>query len=356
LEKQKYRLMERPFKFWILNDRQGWFYLVCITAFFLLGAGIPDAIHTAVKQQGKRHLTRQLLAQGTLIGGQFLRGKVHNAKTGAVLPMASLKISGGHSTVTDSEGYYALDLAVGDKAAPGTVLTIYLMDAKLGNDMVEVVVPADLSRDVRLEFKSDRYHVVAGTVVDKTTQALLPGIRVRAVPDEQGWATPPPAAVVTDEMGWFWIILDKEKYGNVSHVQLSAQDLQSGNYRDWSGLEQARSGIVIELDPLQKMFDPIPPNGGGSSTTASMGTICIKNETHQLVLISVHKTHPSNSGLYEYGAVVETKIGFGEEPCFDQIAVGSYKVVVHDPQIPSAHKEVYSAQVQRGMSSKILIR
>lgn len=283
---------------------------------------------------------------------RYLRGKVYHATTGRVLPGVSVKVSGGHSTVSDREGYFALDLSVGDKGSAGTVLTIYMMDARLGNDMAEVVVPSSADRDIRLEFRSDRYQVVSGTVVDRATQALLEGISVQVTPDVQGLASQPPSPVVSDQMGNFWIALDKEAFGEVSHVRLNAHDA-SGLHKDWSGWEQARTGIVVSLESTASM----PEKGNvvpDVKPAATKGTLCVRNLSPTLKDVHVHKCGAGdNCYLCEAGATVSGQLEPNEEQCYEEIPVGRYLVMDAEPYQATVK---YTAQINAGKVTRVSLR
>lgn len=288
-------------------------------------------------------------------GPHYLRGKVYHSQTRRVLAGVSMKISNGHATTTDSEGYFALNLDIGEKYKPGTTLTIYLLDELHGNDVVELAVPYDLGRDVRIEFKSNRYFVLSGTVIDKGSQKLLGGVTLQATPQQQGLLVKPPEPVTSDKMGNFWITFDREEYGEFDYVKLNASYPDEGKYEDFLNLEQMRNGIVVQMEPL-KSAGPItlPPSSAPSNEN---GTLCITNATNGLVKVTVHKRHPKDAMMYEQGEQISEKIGPGESPCFDFLPSGPY-VIVHLDATKNFRVEVetYSANISAGKTSKVTIR
>lgn len=275
---------------------------------------------------------------------RYLRGKVYHQQTGRVLPGVSVKVSGGHSTVTDREGYFALDLSIGDKSAAGTGLVIYLMSAELGNDAAEVTVPSDLSRDIRLVFRSDRYQVVSGTIKDQSSQRVLKGILVQVRPEVQGLNVDLPRPMLTDELGNFFFTLDRERYGNVSHVRITAHDLQGEHYKDWVGLEQMRTGIEIEMEQVK------PKN-------MDTGTICVKNESGKVISINIV---PIEGGaINTVGFRLNSEAGPGESPCFEGLLANpakTYQITIHKEGGDRWSGKSYVIYLHPGTTQTVTIR
>lgn len=290
-------------------------------------------------------------------GPHYLRGKVYHHLTGRVLAGVNMKISNGHSTTSDSQGYFALNLDIGEKYQPGTNLTIYLMDDRLGNDVVELTLPQNLDRDVRIVFKNDRYFVLSGTVIDKESNNLLQGVTLQASPEIQGLHVKPPPPVISDKMGNFWITFDREIYGEFNYVKLTARYPDEGIYEDYIQLERVMNGLSIQLEAIENVDPSQNESAARDVSEAENGTICITNTTNSLIRISVHKRYPTKQIIFEGGAEIITKIGPGESPSFNNMTPGPY-IIKQLEQTTDVRRaiETFTTVVSAGKTAEVIIR